>query len=148
VLLGRIPGTDHFASVIRHPTVHTTPGVLIFRPNAELLYFNVDNVRDHMVVLLERTEIPLRRIIVDLSFTTDLDLSTLRMLADFARRAQVSGVAVLLAHAHYRVRALLGQEKLGSLLGDLSRAYSIGELVDGLEFDLPDRAAARAQAAL
>lgn len=148
VLLGRIAGTDHFASVIRHPSVHTTPGVLVFRPNAELLYFNVDNVRDHMVMLLERTEIPLRRIIVDLSFTTDLDLSTLRMLADFARRARASGVAVLLAHAHYRVRALLAHEKLGTLLGDLSRAYSIAELVDGLEFDLPDRAAARAQAAL
>lgn len=148
VVLGRIPGTEHFASVIRHPGVQTTPGVLVFRPNAELLYFNVDNVRDHMVALLERAEAPLRRIIVDVSFTTDLDLSTIRMLTDFAHRAQAAGVAVLLAHAHYRVRALLGHEKVGMLLGDLSRAYSIAELVDGLEYDLPTPSQVRAQAAL
>ena len=139
VLLGRIPGTDHFASLVRHPTAETVPGVVVFRPNAALLYFNVDNVREHMLQLLDRAQAegPLRRIIVDLSFTTELDLSTIRMLLDFARRAQEDGVAVLLADAHYRVRALLAREKDGRLLGDLSRAYSIAELVDGLEFDVP-----------
>jgi hypothetical protein len=61
------------------------------------------------------------------------------MLLDFARRAQAAGVAVLLADAHYRVRAILAREKAGALLGDLTRSYSIAELVDGLEFDVPGR---------
>jgi len=142
VLLGRIPGTDHFASVVRHPSAQTVPGIVVFRPNAALLYFNADTVREHMLSLLERSEVPPRRIIVDLSFTTDLDLSTVRMLLDFARRAQAEGVAVLLADAHYRVRAILAREKAGDLLGDLTRSYSIAELVDGLEFDVPGRAPA------
>lgn len=137
VLMGRIPGTDHFASLVRHPNAQTTPGVVVFRPNAALLYFNVDNVREHMLQLLTRADPPLRRIIMDLSFTTELDLSTIRMLIDFARRAQEDGVAVLLADAHYRVRALLAREKDGKLLGDMTRAYSIAELVDGLEYDVP-----------
>jgi anti-anti-sigma regulatory factor len=83
-----------------------------------------------LLALLERRETPLSRIVVDLSFTTDLDLSTIRMLADVARRAQAAGVAVLLADAHHRVRAVLARERLGTLLGDLTRAYSIAELVD------------------
>jgi high affinity sulfate transporter 1 len=130
VLLGRIPGTDHFASLVRHPSAQTVPGVVVFRPNAALLYFNADTVRDQVLALLERRETPLSRIVVDLSFTTDLDLSTIRMLADVARRAQAAGVAVLLADAHHRVRAVLARERLGTLLGDLTRAYSIAELVD------------------
>src|SRR4029453_4068629 len=73
VLLGRIPGTDHFASLVRHPNAIATPGVLVFRPNAALLYFNVDNVRQHMIALLERAEPPPRRMVIDLAFTTDLD---------------------------------------------------------------------------
>ncbi|MFO1412932.1 MAG: SulP family inorganic anion transporter [Burkholderiales bacterium] len=137
VLLGRIPGTEHFASLVRHPNAHTVPGVIVFRPNAALLYFNVDNVREHMLQLLARAELPLRRIIIDLSFTTEVDLSTIRMLIEFARRAQEDGVAVLLADAHHRVRTLLAREKDGALLGDMSRAYSIAELVDGLEYDVP-----------
>ena len=146
VLLGRLPGTDHFVSLIRHPTAQQVPGVLVFRPNAALLYFNVDTVREHMVALLHRKEAPLRRVIIDLSFTTELDLSTIRMLSDFARLAQEDGVAVLLADAHYRVRAMLDKQKLGRLLGDLSRAYSIAELVDGLLYDLPPPALAKVQA--
>jgi len=146
VLLGRLPGTDHFVSLIRHPAAQPVPGVVVFRPNAALLYFNVDNVREHMLALLSRTGQPLLRIIIDLSFTTELDLSTVRMLGDFARRAQREGVAVLLADAHYRVRSLLAKEKVGTLLGDLSRSYSIAELVDGLQYDLPSPDLARAQA--
>lgn len=137
VLMGRIPGTDHFASLVRHPSARTVPGVIVFRPNAALLYFNVDNVREHMLQFLTRADPPLRRIIIDLSFTTELDLSTIRMLIDFARRAQEDGVAVLLADAHYRVRALLARERNGKLLGDMTRAYSIAELIDGLEYDVP-----------
>lgn len=146
VLLGRLPGTDHFVSLIRHPTAQQVPGALVFRPNAALLYFNVDTVREHMVALLHRKEAPLRRIILDMSFTTELDLSTIRMLSDFARLAQEDGVAVLLADAHYRVRAMLDKQKLGRLLGDLARAYSIAELVDGLQYDLPPPALAKVQA--
>lgn len=147
VLLGRIPGTDQFASLVRHPDAQTTPGVLIFRPNAALLYFNVDTVREHLISHLARAEPGLRRIILDLSFTTDLDLSTLRMLADFAQRAKEDGVAVLAANAHHHVRKLLERAKLAPLLGDLTRSYSIGELVDGLQYDLPPPAQARLQAA-
>jgi high affinity sulfate transporter 1 len=146
VVMGRIPGTDHFASLTRHPNAQATPGVVVFRANAALLYFNVDNVRDHMVALLERADPPPRRMIIDLAFTTDVDLSTVRMLTDFARRAAECGTAVHLADAHYRVRRLLAREKCGPLLGDLSRSYSIAELVDGLAFDLPAPVLARAQA--
>ncbi len=142
VQLGRIPETDHFASLVRHPAAQTVPGIVVFRPNAALLYFNAETVREHMLSLLERPETPVRRIIIDLSFTTDLDLSTVRMLTDFARRAHEHGVAVLLADAHYRVRSILSREKLGPLLGDMTRAYSIAELVDGLQYDVPARAEA------
>ncbi|MFO1313744.1 MAG: SulP family inorganic anion transporter [Burkholderiales bacterium] len=129
VVLGRIPGTDHFASVVRHPGVEVTPGVIVFRPNAALLYFNVDNVHEHMVSLLERTSPPPRLIVIDLAFTTDVDLSTVRMLTDFARRAAELGTAVCLAEAHYRVRSMLARERDAELLGDLARSYSIAELV-------------------
>ena len=146
VLLGRIPGTDHFASLVRHPNAQTVPGVVVFRPNTALLYFNADTVREQVLALLERRETPLSRIVVDLSFTTDLDLSTIRMLADVARRAQAAGVAVRVADAHHRVRAVLARERLGTLFGDLTRAYSIAELVDGLDGDAPQPELAQPQA--
>jgi len=146
VVMGRIPDTDNFASLVRHPTAQAIPGVLVFRCNAALLYFNVDSVRQHLVTLLERTDPPPRRIVIDLAFTTDIDLSTVRMLTDFARRAAIDGVSVHLADAHYRVRRLLARERCAPLLGDLTRSYSVAELVDGLEYALPAPKLAKAQA--
>jgi len=147
VVLGRIPGTDQFASLVRHPNAQPMPGVLVFRCNAALLYFNVDGVREHLVTLLERTDPKPRRIIVDLGFTTDIDLSTVRMLTDFARRAAAEGVSVHVANAHYRVRRLLMRERCAPLVGDLTRSYSVAELVDGLQYAMPAPKLARAQAA-
>ncbi|MCC6869358.1 MAG: SulP family inorganic anion transporter [Burkholderiales bacterium] len=129
VVLGRIPGTDQFASLVRHPNALPVPGTLVFRCNAALLYFNVDGVGARLGALLEHTDPPPQRIIVDLAFTTEIDLATVRMLMAFARRAAADGVTVRLANAHYRVRRLLRRERCAALLGDLVRAYSIAELV-------------------
>ncbi len=83
---------------------------------------------------------------IDLAFTTDIDLSTVRMLTEFARRAAEEGVSVHLADAHYRVRRLLARVRCAPLLGDLTRSYSVAELVDGLEYALPAPKLAKAQA--
>ena len=104
-------------------------------------------MREHMLGILDRADPSVRRMVIDLAFTTDIDLSTVRMLGDFARRAAEYGISVQLADAHYRVRRLLLRQKVGSLLGDLARSYSIAELVDGLQYDVPAPDLAKAQAA-
>src|SRR5438105_8331866 len=41
--LGRIPGSKRFSDCERHPDNQPEPGVLIFRPESSLLYFNVEH---------------------------------------------------------------------------------------------------------
>ena len=132
VLLGRLPGNRHFGSIARYPEAKRIPGYLIFRANAALLYFNADTVKDRICALADQAPEPVRCVIVDMSFSTDIDLSTARMLADTARSFRDAGADFRLAEAHWRVRALLDAEKLSPLLGDLSRSYSIEDLVDGV----------------
>jgi len=42
--LGRIPGTRRFSDIARHPDNEGTVGVLAFRVESSLLYFNAENV--------------------------------------------------------------------------------------------------------
>src|SRR5262249_7093600 len=44
--LGRIPGTRRFSDRERHPDNELVSGVMIFRPESSLLYFNVNNICD------------------------------------------------------------------------------------------------------
>jgi hypothetical protein len=53
-VLGRFPGTSTFAAIMRHPEARPIPGVLIVRPNAALLYFNAETVREEMEALIRR----------------------------------------------------------------------------------------------
>ncbi len=130
VLLGRFPGSDHFASLSRYPDAKPVPGVLIVRANAALLYFNAETVRDRILEVIGAAPGPIRRIILDMSFSTEIDLSTVRMLAELGRKVGETGIDFRIAEAHWRVRELLDQEHLGSVLGDLSRSYSVADLVD------------------
>jgi MFS superfamily sulfate permease-like transporter len=130
VLLGRFPGSDHFASLSRYPDAKPVPGILVVRANAALLYFNADTVKDRIFEVIGRATGPIRRIILDMSFSTEIDLSTVRMLADLGRKVRAMGIDFRIAEAHWRVRDLLEQEHLAPLLGDLSRSYSVADLVD------------------
>jgi len=135
VVLGRFPGTNAYAAFMRHPEVQDVPGILIFRANAALLYFNADAVQERIRTFTSKHPSQLRAVIVDLSFTTDIDLSTARMLADVAREAQARGAVLRLAEAHYHVRAQLSHDRNAALFGDLSRSYSIAEWVARLVVD-------------
>ena len=44
--LGRIPGTNSYSDLARHPENETLPGVIAFRPEASLIYVNADAVLD------------------------------------------------------------------------------------------------------
>lgn len=140
VVLGRLPGTDHFVSIVRHPDAQPLPGVLVFRANAALLYFNADTVRHHLRHRLDRADKRPHRVILDLAFTTEIDLSTARMLAECAKELRGEGIDFRLAEAHYRVRDLLRSERLEGVLGPLDRSYGIAELVDSLPVQRPSPA--------
>jgi SulP family sulfate permease len=131
-MLGRFPGTNTFAAIHRHPEARPVPGILIVRPNAALLYFNAETVREEVQALMDRAPRPLRLVILDLSFSTESDLSTVRMLSELARRSEALEIPLRIAEAHYRVRKQLIAEHLESMFGDLSRLYTVSELVDGL----------------
>src|SRR6185295_5923441 len=44
--LGKVPGTDYYADLARHPANERVPDIFVFRVESALMYFNVDYVRD------------------------------------------------------------------------------------------------------
>jgi high affinity sulfate transporter 1 len=88
-VLGRIPGTRRYSDSSRHPDNEPAPGLLIFRPESSLLYFNVDAVCDAMIARLDTELPPPKLVILDLSAAPKVDLHSavaLGRLADKLRR--------------------------------------------------------------
>jgi MFS superfamily sulfate permease-like transporter len=127
--LGRIPGTDRFSDIVRHPENQVTPGVLAFRVEGSLVYFNADHV---LQAVLERvrSQSEVRRVVYDLSNTPYVDVAGARMLRRLHVELAGTGIGFRVVGAHGEVRDRLRFEKLEDWVGPINRHVSLGEAVE------------------
>jgi len=117
--LGRLPGSDRFVDVSRYPEHELVPGVLIFRVESGLFYFNVQNVRTE-ILSQARAHSSAKRVILDLSTSANIDLAGGRMLGDLSRELAGRGIELKLAEVHGDVR-------------DMLRAVGLQKCIEGIE---------------
>src|SRR5204862_3169561 len=130
--LGRIPGTRRFSDRERHPDNELIPGVFIFRPEASLIYFNVDHVRDAVAERVQADAVPPKLVIIDLSAAPFVDLQSAHVLASLADELSDKGARVHVVEARSSVRERLRQEGLDARLGGIDRFTSVADTIDDL----------------
>ncbi len=126
--LGRIPGTERFSDVARHPENEPIPGVLAFRVEASLVYFNVDHVLQTVLQRVQ-SEPGLERVVYDLSNAPYVDVAGARMLRRLHDELAQRKIAFRVVGAHSDVRDRLRFEKLQDWVGPINRHVSLGEAV-------------------
>jgi SulP family sulfate permease len=119
-VLGRIPGTDQFSDLERHPANEELPGVLVYRPDATLFYANAPLIREQLMHLVTALEPRLQLVVLDLAGTARTDLSAVDMLRDLRAELRAKGTTLRLAEVSGPVRDLLAADGLAE------------------QFDLPD----------
>jgi high affinity sulfate transporter 1 len=127
--LGNFPGTRSYADIERHPDNIIVPQVLIFRVEASLLYFNVDNVRNAVWKKIRSASEPVKLVVCDLS-ASDVDLAAARMLAGMRNELLAAGASLRLVGAHAAARDILRAEGLEELVGDLDRSASVADVIE------------------
>jgi SulP family sulfate permease len=127
--LGRIPGTNRYTDIKRHPDNETLPGVLLFRVEAPLLYFNVANVYQTLWAGIISAGPELKVVIFDLSTSAYIDSSGARLIKRLYLNLEARGITLKVAEAHSEVRDILRFEDIEHLLGHVSRRDSVHEIV-------------------
>ncbi len=128
--LGRIPGTRRFSDRERHPDNELIPGALIFRPESNLIYFNVDHVRDTIAGRVRSQPKPPTLVVIDLSAAPYVDLQSAHTLATLVDELKASGIEVHVVEARSAVREHLRSEGLDVRLGGIDRFTSVADVVD------------------
>jgi anti-anti-sigma factor len=129
--LGRVPGTDVFASVERHPTNETMPGTLIVRVDGGIFYANAEAVKDSIDELIDSADPPVERLVIDLDNVPDLDLAAVDMLTDLDKSSQEHGYTVSLAGATQHVRDTLRKDGLERLIPAQSGHTTVEDALEG-----------------
>jgi len=128
--LGRIPGTDSYSDVDRHPENEQLASVLAFRPEASLLYVNAEAVMEVVMSRLAASDPrKLRLCICDLSASPYMDLAGSRMLHDLHAELATHRIPLRIVGARGRVRDLLRADGIADKVGGLDRLAQIDDLI-------------------
>ena len=126
--LGRIPGTRRYSDVQRHPENKETPGVIVFRVEASLFYFNVEHVRGRVWEKIT-TAGSVRLVVCDLSASPHVDLAAAAMLARLYDDLTARGVPLRIVEARAQARDLLRAWGLEEKVGHLGRQLSVDQAI-------------------
>src|SRR5437870_8067624 len=102
--LGRIPGSRRFSDRARHPDNQLISGILIFRPESGLVYFNVDNVCDSILSRVRAEPTPPKLVVLDLSAAPRVDLQSAQALGDLSNELIGKGLQFQAVEARSSVR--------------------------------------------
>ena len=128
--LGRVPGTNSYSDFARHPENEAIPGIVVFRPEASLLYFNADAVLDAVLERLPETNAdPIHTVVCDLSSSPYMDLAGSRMLHALHENLVSRAIALRVVGAHGRVRDLLRADGVAGKVGNIDRLVTVDSLL-------------------
>ena len=131
--LGRIPGTRRFSDRQRHPDNELIPGVLIFRPESGLVYFNVDHVCESILKRVHAEPTPPKLVVLDLSAAPRLDLQSAHALGGMADEITAKGIRFQAVEPRSSVRDRLRNEGVDEKLGGVNRFTSVADAVDDFQ---------------
>jgi high affinity sulfate transporter 1 len=134
-VLGRIPGSIRFSDAARHTSNERFPGLFLFRVEAPLLYFNVDNIDNAVMGRIHNETTPVRLAVCDLSTSPYIDASGARMLAQLEEQLKQEGIQFRVAEAHAEVREILRATGISERLGGVSRYTALADIVEDFERD-------------
>jgi SulP family sulfate permease len=130
--LGRIPNTRRFTDLARHPDNERIAGVLMFRVESSLLYFNVENVQ-RTVLERVRDEGVIHLVVCDLSTSPYVDLAGVRMLKSLSDELAKQHIGLRVTDAHAATRDVLRAAGAEGKVGDIDRFTSVADVIERFE---------------
>jgi SulP family sulfate permease len=131
--LGRIPGTNNYSDLARHPENEQLAHAIVFRPESSLLYVNADHVLQTVLERLRNSpQSDIRLIVCDLSASPYVDLAGSRMLRLLHAELAGRGITLRIAGARGRVRDLLRADGIGEMVGGLDRRVTLETILGGV----------------
>jgi high affinity sulfate transporter 1 len=128
--LGRVPGTNSYSDMERHPENEPPRDAIIFRPEASLIYVNADAVLETVLGRLDKAVgSAIRLVICDLSAAPYLDLAGLRMLHDLHDELATRGARLRIVGAHGSSRDRLRADGIEEKVGGLDRTATVASVL-------------------
>ncbi|MDX1671904.1 MAG: solute carrier family 26 protein [Balneolaceae bacterium] len=132
VMLGRIPDTDHYRDIERHPEALTQTNTIIVRIDASLYFANISYMREKLEELEEISGKNLNQVIIDAMGINDVDSSALHALKDLIDEYRERNIDVIFTGVKGPVRDRFRRSGLDDVIGSDQFFLEISHAVESL----------------
>jgi MFS superfamily sulfate permease-like transporter len=116
-LLGRIPGGDGLYKLHREPRAKSIPGLVLYLVQGDLVFFNIDYVRDRIRWIADRLPASTRWFIIDADAVATIDITAAAVLDEIRDEFRRRGIRFGFADLHSQPRQLLDRAGLAANIG-------------------------------
>ena len=132
VVLGRVPGTEHWIPPdVGRPT-EGVPGVIVYLMYAPLWYGNAGYFRSRVGQIVASAPHPVHALVLDADAMSDIDFTGARTLGELATELRQQGVALAIARSSHDVHHDLKHSGLLQSIGQDRLFTSVDEAVKAL----------------
>ena len=122
-ILGRIPASQTYVNIARHPHAETLPGIILVRVDAQFYFGNVSFLKETVRTLVRDSEAPVRYFVLEAAGVNDLDSAAAATLAELDEELAAQGVRLVLTRIKGPVRDVLHRSGLLEKLASEGRVY-------------------------
>ena len=109
-VLGRVKGQKGFHSVADYPDAKTIPGLLLYRFDSNVVFYNADYLKTRVRAAIAAQKTPVEWVVIDASSVNVIDVTGLRKLDELREELAVVGVSVYFARVKKHLERFFNAE--------------------------------------
>lgn len=133
VILGRIPGTEQFLDIKRHPEGEIISHTLIVRVDGSQIFLNTDSVKNTIINLVDNKCEGTKLFVLDFESSAFIDYSGIQMLEELNDELKRRGIKIKAANMHGPLRDSIRKTRLEEEIVDPTICLSIEDCVEKWE---------------
>lgn len=122
-VLGRIPASQTYVNIGRHPLAETLPGIILVRIDAQFYFGNVSFLKETVRTLVSESEEPVRYFVIEAAGVNGLDSAAASTLAELDEELGAQGIKLVLTRIKGPVRDVLHRTGLLDKMAREGRLY-------------------------
>jgi SulP family sulfate permease len=106
-VLGRLPGTEAYREIKRHPEALTYPGLVIWRPGGDLFFASIGHLDQPLQAAVMSTDPPAKQVLFDMGSVNFIDTSGCDALLATIKDLHSHGIGIAFARVRDQIREQL-----------------------------------------
>jgi len=128
-ILGKIPGTNRFLDIQRHPEAEIFAHTLIMRVDGSQIFLNTESIKDTIIDLVDNEYKDTKLFILDFESSPFIDYSGIEMLEELYDELNRRGIKIKAANMYGPLRDSIRKSRLEQQIVGCEVSLSIGECI-------------------